>query len=100
MRDPNHLLLAFNSNPTEEEGPGYVYAWRDDWLTSIANGTMENSHDIQWEVRGPAEEERPFAQAPRQTLESVPLTRLKGARLSLQASMISLRMALISCKLT
>ena len=51
MRDPSHLLLAWNIDPTKEEGPGYVYDWREDWLVELANGAVENSHDIQWEVR-------------------------------------------------
>ena len=51
MRDPYHLLLAGNNDPLMEEGPAYVYNWRDGNLSVLAAGEMQaqGAHDIQWQ---------------------------------------------------
>ena len=46
--DPEHLLLSWNIDPMQEEGPAYSWGWRDDFLSPLANGTIGDAHDIQW----------------------------------------------------
>ena len=44
--DPEHLLLSWNIDPMQEEGPAYSWGWRDDFLSPLANGTIGDAHDM------------------------------------------------------
>ena len=51
LRDPSHALLAANLNPSTENGPAFLWDWRNDEMIELGGGSWGadgSSHDIQW----------------------------------------------------
>jgi hypothetical protein len=45
MRDPKHLLLGGNTNPRQEDGPAYVYNWREDHFIEASRRDEDGAGD-------------------------------------------------------
>ena len=49
MLDPDHVLLAMNIDPNEEKGRAFSYDWRGQEFITLAAGSEQDAHDVQWQ---------------------------------------------------
>ena len=49
MLDPDHVLLAMNIDPNEEKGRAFSYDWRAQEFITLAAGSEQDAHDVQWQ---------------------------------------------------